>query len=116
MWTSSTAVGGADRFAVAVGPGAEEDQHRPQPLTAGVEGRDGVRSQSLAEVPNRPPQQLLDLAEARRQPAAGGVEDRRHRGRDRGRAGHRSEVWGAIGPRTSEWASAITRGCRCGSR
>ncbi len=93
----------ADRRRAALGPGAEQDQHRPQPLAARGEGRGGVLAERLAVAADRLAQQLLHLAEPRRQPAAGGVEDRRHRRRYRGGAGH-----GA--------GRGLNRGRRCGSR
>ena len=70
MWTSSIAVAARTAAAPPPRPGAEQDQHRPQPLAAGREGRAGVRAERLAVAGDRLAQQLLDLAEPRRQPAA----------------------------------------------
>ena len=67
--------------------GAEQDQHRPQPLAAGRQRRRRVLAERLAVAADRLAQPLLDLAEPGRQPAAGGVEDRRHRRRHAPSAG-----------------------------
>ena len=88
MWTSSIAVaartdGGATGLA-----GAEQDQHRPQPLAARRQRRRRVLAEALAVAADRLPQALLDLSQPRRQPAARGVEDRRHRRRHGRAPGH----------------------------
>ena len=86
MWTSSIAVAARTAAGAARLAGAEQDQHRPQPLAARREGRAGVLAERPVPAGDRLAQPVLDLAEPGRQPTLGGVEDRRHR-RRHGRAG-----------------------------
>ena len=85
MWTSSIAAAARIALVARVGAGAEQDQHRAQPLAAGVERR--------PTPPRRAPrrgrgdalgQAVLDLAHPPRQPGLGRVEDRGHRRRHGG--------------------------------
>ena len=79
---------GADRGGAALGAGAEQDQQRPQALAPRRERRPGVGGEQLAVPGDLLAQQILDLAEPRRQPAARGIEHRGDRGRYGGAAGH----------------------------
>jgi hypothetical protein len=82
--------GGAPRLA-----GAEQDQHRAQPLAPGRESRRGVLVETGTVADDRCPQVFLDLAESGGEPAARRVQDRRHRRRHGRGPGHGS---GALTP------------------
>ncbi len=88
MWTARSPSPRATAAAPPASPGAEQDQHRPQPLAAGRKGRARVLGEQLAVLRDRLPQLLLDLAQPRRQPAARRVEHRRHRRRHGRASGH----------------------------
>ena len=94
MWTSSTAAAARTAAGAAVGPGAEQDEQRPQPLPPAASVAPAAASSSSPWPASLLAQQLLDLAEAGRQPAARGVEDRGDRRRDGRAAGHPAmPVW-----------------------
>jgi hypothetical protein len=51
--------GGPDRSVARVPAGAEQDQHRAQPLAAGAKGRDGILGQDVASAPDELVEPLL---------------------------------------------------------
>ena len=86
--------GGADGGGLPVHPGAEQDQQRSQALAAGRQRRAGVSGEDLAVALGLFAEQVLDLAQASRQPGTRGVEHRRDRGRDGRWSGHPAmPVW-----------------------
>ena len=102
MWTSSIAVAGPHRGGAAALAGAEQDQHRPQPLAARRQGRRRRPRRAARRGRRPPPAAFLDLAQPRRQPAARRVEDRRHRRRHGRASGHpRTPLWIAMIPPAS---------------
>ncbi len=81
--------GGRPRGSLATaGTGAEQDEQRPQALAARRQRCRNVGAEQLAVTGGLFAQQVLDLSQPGRQPATGGVEHCRDRGRYRAGPGH----------------------------
>ena len=79
---------GAHRRAPPSGPAQSRTSSGRSRLPPAARVALGVGAEQLAVAGDLLAQQVLDLAQPRRQPAARGVEDRRDRRRYRGAAGH----------------------------
>jgi hypothetical protein len=91
--------GGAHRLLSPLGSGAKQHEQRAQALAAGGERGLRVAGKQVAKAAALRPQQLLDLAQPRRQPATRGVEHRGDGGWYGGGPGHpRRPLWIAMIP------------------
>ena len=86
MWTSSIAAAARTAASPPASPAQSRTSIGRSRLPPASRVALGVRAEQLAVAADLLAQQLLDLAEPRRQPAARGVEHRRHRRRHGGAA------------------------------
>ena len=100
MCTSSTAVAAPIAAGPGVGPRADQDEHRTQPLAARGQRRPRLLGEPVAARGDELAEPVLDRGHPARQPGLGGVEDPGDRGRD-GSSVHR--------PRNATGAGRSTR-------